>query len=98
MRYEDRARTLWVDALWINQEGIEEQGHQVGRMGYTYRQASCVIVWLGQDAAIPEKSSFRRYYVPDGLTTQLLGLEVLQLLRLPWSVRYDIETHRLMLH
>jgi Heterokaryon incompatibility protein (HET) len=44
--YEYRRR-LWIDALRINQDNIEERNHQVGLMGTIYRRARVVLVWLG---------------------------------------------------
>jgi hypothetical protein len=41
-------RTLWVDALCIDQRNIEERNHQVGQMGEIYRRASQVLTWLGR--------------------------------------------------
>jgi hypothetical protein len=37
----------WVDALWIDQNNIDERGHQVGIMADIYHNAIFVIVWLG---------------------------------------------------
>jgi hypothetical protein len=48
LRLEDRSRRLWVDALCINQHGDEEKGHQVALMANIYRNAECVLVWLGE--------------------------------------------------
>ncbi|RSL64338.1 hypothetical protein CEP54_004833 [Fusarium duplospermum] len=44
-RKEDR--TLWTDAICIDQTNIMERGHQVARMGRIYKHANNVIVWLG---------------------------------------------------
>lgn len=37
-------RTLWIDALCINQEDLGEKGHQVAHMGDIYREANRVVV------------------------------------------------------
>ncbi|KAN0089924.1 Heterokaryon incompatibility protein (HET) domain containing protein [Hyaloscypha variabilis] len=47
LRYPDRTRTLWVDALCINQKDEREKSLQVGIMGSIYRQAERVLIWLG---------------------------------------------------
>jgi hypothetical protein len=47
LRTELRERTLWVDAICINQEDVLERNHQVGMMGSIYNYASSVRVWLG---------------------------------------------------
>lgn len=43
--YEDRI--MWIDAICINRNDIQERGHQVGRMASIYEQARQVIFWLG---------------------------------------------------
>jgi hypothetical protein len=48
LRTEYSARTLWVDAVCINQEDVFERNHQVGMMGSIYNCASSVRVWLGE--------------------------------------------------
>ena len=49
LRYEDRPRVLWMDAICINQTDPEEKAEQLKLMGTVYRQASSVRVWLGED-------------------------------------------------
>lgn len=39
--------TLWIDALCIHQNDVEERGHQVNLMKQIYSSAQCVIIWLG---------------------------------------------------
>lgn len=48
LRYEDRQRVAWIDAVCIDQPSIAERGHQVAIMPCIYRQASKVIVYLGE--------------------------------------------------
>ncbi|KAF2445504.1 HET-domain-containing protein, partial [Karstenula rhodostoma CBS 690.94] len=48
-RYVDRPRVLWVDALCINQDDVEERSEQVAMMGSVYSYASGVLIWLGND-------------------------------------------------
>ncbi|KAK3369681.1 heterokaryon incompatibility protein-domain-containing protein [Lasiosphaeria ovina] len=47
LRREDATRTLWIDAICINQADLQERGHQVRLMGDIYRRASRVVAWLG---------------------------------------------------
>jgi hypothetical protein len=47
IRYENRPRVLWIDAICINQSDLREKGHQVALMGQIYRDAQRVVVWLG---------------------------------------------------
>jgi hypothetical protein len=49
MRYVDRSRYLWADAVCIDQTNKAEQGHQVSNMRLIYQNATKVIVWLGED-------------------------------------------------
>lgn len=47
LRYDDKPRKMWIDALSINQADNVEKGHQVALMRQIYRGAAEVIVWLG---------------------------------------------------
>ncbi|KAH6984253.1 heterokaryon incompatibility protein-domain-containing protein [Ilyonectria sp. MPI-CAGE-AT-0026] len=51
LRNEKTARTLWVDAICINQSDMAEREAQVLRMADIYSCASRVVVWLGLDTA-----------------------------------------------
>ena len=51
LRYEEKFRILWIDAICVDQQNIEERGHQVSRMADIYRVANPVIVWLGPESA-----------------------------------------------
>lgn len=47
LRYKDKTRVLWIDALAIDQSNIEERNHQVSLMSRIYSQAAGVIIYLG---------------------------------------------------
>jgi hypothetical protein len=47
LRHPDESRTLWVDAICINQQDNTERSQQVGLMRRIYNQASKVVIWLG---------------------------------------------------
>lgn len=53
LRHRFRARTLWIDAICIDQSAAQgstrERNAQVRQMGEIYRQASTVLVWLGRE-------------------------------------------------
>ncbi|KAM5354688.1 hypothetical protein ACJ41O_001335 [Fusarium nematophilum] len=49
LRLPDRPRSLWVDAVCINQADSEEQSHQVQLMRDVYSRAANVRAWLDQD-------------------------------------------------
>jgi len=47
LRSQEAPRTLWVDAICINQESIEERNTQVAIMLDVYARAQNVQIWLG---------------------------------------------------
>ncbi|KAK8852318.1 heterokaryon incompatibility protein-domain-containing protein [Apiospora arundinis] len=49
LRLVGKPRTMWIDALCINQSDEDEKGPQVARMGIVYRLAARVVVWLGPE-------------------------------------------------
>lgn len=49
IRLKDEVRTLWVDAVCINQEDVPERSQQVATMGSIFGDASPVIMWLGEE-------------------------------------------------
>ncbi|KAM0798112.1 heterokaryon incompatibility protein-domain-containing protein [Usnea florida] len=55
LRYEDKVRTLWIDAICINQQDLGERSRQVKRMADIFGLADRVVVWLG-----PEKDNSAR--------------------------------------
>lgn len=59
LRYSDRQRVLWVDAICVDQGNLEERSQQVARMADIYALANRVLVWLGpesRDSALALKS------------------------------------------
>ncbi|KAM0200110.1 hypothetical protein ACHAQI_011784 [Fusarium lateritium] len=51
LRQKSESRTIWVDALCINQSDSEERAVQILRMRDIYTMATRVIVWLGLETA-----------------------------------------------
>jgi hypothetical protein len=48
-------RTLWIDAVCIDQDNIDERTRQVRIMPFIYRRATKVLVWLGpEDSEVSE--------------------------------------------
>lgn len=47
LRHPDKARTVWVDAICINQKDLRERARQVSIMRSVYGKAARVFVWLG---------------------------------------------------
>ncbi|KAH6723769.1 heterokaryon incompatibility protein-domain-containing protein [Leptodontidium sp. MPI-SDFR-AT-0119] len=78
LRYRDRPRRLWVDAISINQKDNAEKTSQIPLMAQIYGQATSVIGWLG------EKS------IQTTATIQtLLDLGSLELVRMRASIQYQ---------
>jgi hypothetical protein len=50
LRHRTERRVLWIDALCINQEDMEERSSQVARMAEIYRLAHRVVLWLGPES------------------------------------------------
>lgn len=50
LRYEAEPRYLWVDAICIDQKETNERSEQVLHMLDIYKNASRVIVWLGEES------------------------------------------------
>ena len=46
LRSKDNDRILWIDAICINQDNIQERGHQVQHMTTIYKEAERVIIQL----------------------------------------------------
>ena len=48
LRNRKRVRTLWVDAICINQNAPDEKNRQVPMMSMIYGRAKSVCIWLGE--------------------------------------------------
>jgi hypothetical protein len=64
LRYEKGKRTLWIDAICINQSNTNERNHQVSQMGQIYRNARRVVVWIGMPD--PWSSSAIKFLAKNG--------------------------------
>lgn len=70
IRFLQKPRTLWVDAICINQDDLFEREQQVPYMREIYPKADKVLVWLGEAdekaelalKAIDEWANFNRQY------------------------------------
>lgn len=49
VRLPDRPRSVWADSICIDQDNLDEKGHQVQFMGEIYSNASRVLICLGSD-------------------------------------------------
>jgi hypothetical protein len=63
VRYTDRTRILWADAISINQEDLMERKRQVCLMGLIFTDARQVLAWLGRDRGDAEKAVRFNYQI-----------------------------------
>lgn len=49
LRHPEETLRIWVDAICINQVDLDEKSTQVPLMGRIYKQASSVLIWLGEN-------------------------------------------------
>lgn len=47
LRYSDKPRPIWIDALCIDQNDIDDRARQVSQMRQIYASATRVVIWLG---------------------------------------------------
>ncbi|APA13266.1 hypothetical protein sscle_10g080360 [Sclerotinia sclerotiorum 1980 UF-70] len=50
LRLTNLPRILWVDALCINQDDLDERASQVALMRRVYSEATTVLIWLGSES------------------------------------------------
>jgi hypothetical protein len=50
LRDRSLERIIWIDAICIDQENMEERGQQVFLLAMIHSKAHCVLVWLGETA------------------------------------------------
>ncbi|KAL1646829.1 hypothetical protein SLS58_002964 [Diplodia intermedia] len=88
LRKPDRPRTLWIDAVCINQANDLERGHQVKNMPQIYREADQVIVYLGEadDEQSREAWEYIRHYKWLYIEPSR-SVALMDLLRRPWFSR-----------
>ncbi|KAF7672699.1 hypothetical protein GT037_009200 [Alternaria burnsii] len=55
MRLSDRPRTLWIDAICIDQSSVTERSAQVAFMSTVYRAGMRNLVYLGEDDGMAER-------------------------------------------
>ncbi|KAF2119506.1 heterokaryon incompatibility protein-domain-containing protein [Lophiotrema nucula] len=83
IRVPTASRSLWVDAICINQDDLEERSHQVGLMASIYRQAARVLIWLGHGDAQHVEAAFtylcqraNKVYLDLGWTRELFRVRL----------------------
>lgn len=49
LRYPDKSRVIWADAICIDQDNVGERSRLVAHMGEIYKRAVQIVVWLGEE-------------------------------------------------
>lgn len=88
LRHPAASRTLWVDALCINQANLDERAAQVALMRRVYAEAAKVLIWLGpaadgSDEAMRSVDRFDKAY----WSTYDFQVRFMEILFRPWFTR-----------
>ena len=75
LRHPDKPRELWVDAICINQEDVNERNQQVKWMADIYSHANRVVIWLGPESADSNRAISVLSYIGE---------------QVEYSTRYDV--------
>ncbi|KAM7185851.1 Heterokaryon incompatibility protein (HET) domain containing protein [Naviculisporaceae sp. PSN 640] len=88
-------RTLWIDAICINQESADERTRQVQLMGDVYGKAKRVLIWLGEG---DEESASTFSYISEYAQSAIPGRELVYIEQLALRLRIMgyYERHQLM--
>lgn len=86
LRYIDRVRVLWVDAVCINQKDVPECNEQVKRMASIYKLASRVVAWLGEETHDSALAIATLQHIGDQLAATISG----SLVRAPEALQHDL--------
>ncbi|KAF2825729.1 hypothetical protein CC86DRAFT_34321 [Ophiobolus disseminans] len=57
LRYKWLPRYLWIDAICIDQNNMDEKSQQVNQMGDIYRKSGRTLIWLGSSKTYPRPLS-----------------------------------------
>ncbi|KAK4204702.1 heterokaryon incompatibility protein-domain-containing protein [Triangularia verruculosa] len=77
LRLTDGPRVLWVDAICINQQDLDEKPGQINMMGQIYRNASRCVVWFGDATGKSHGETAQVFYV-----LKMLGAEAAKMKRI----------------
>jgi hypothetical protein len=92
-RDEQDEKTLWVDAVCINQRDNVEKGPQVQMMGQVYSKAGRVLVWLGpaSDGSDELLERIRQGVTEEDISDATLQSSSLSMLGRPWFTRIWVQ-------
>ncbi|KAJ4336351.1 hypothetical protein N0V87_005502 [Didymella glomerata] len=86
LRKVDAPRSMWIDALCIDQADLQEKGHQVAHMGQIFSRADRVVIWLGDTGDFP---LFETWVEQDMMRKSMKGKPMSRcgFLDIPWFYR-----------
>ena len=77
MRLEDRPRTVWIDAVCIDQTSVSDRSQQVSLMTIIHWKASGNLVYLGKDDGSAEAALRAIGYIVKDMEAATDGLRSL---------------------
>jgi hypothetical protein len=92
LRNHATTRTIWIDAICIDQDNQKEKEYQIQIMAKIYSQANIVIVWLGEAAESSDKVLEQILAVGREISTHsssnnMMQRQIMALLQRPWFRR-----------
>ncbi|KAK0633832.1 heterokaryon incompatibility protein-domain-containing protein [Immersiella caudata] len=88
LRFTDRPRTLWVDAICINQVDNAEKSHQVELMATVYKLADKVLIHLGRSKGPSDEEAMETIAAVDRPLTAEITRQVFDsIFTNPWFER-----------
>lgn len=67
LRYPDKPRIFWADAICINQRDSDEKAHQVKLMRVIFAKATAVCAWLYHSVQAGDSSLDSLCYLDKGI-------------------------------
>ncbi|KAG9503330.1 hypothetical protein J7337_006175 [Fusarium musae] len=87
LRNDHTERTLWIDAICINQNDLEERQSQVKLMKDIYTKSERVVIWLGPDPPLMESTTFPDEIKNDFVRPNEAKKGAIAVLTRPWWTR-----------
>jgi hypothetical protein len=93
LRNHTMKRTIWIDAMCINQDDQKEKEHQIQIMAKIYSQANVVIVWLREAAEFSDQvleqilAAGRETSTRSSSNNLMMQGQLMALLQRPWFRR-----------
>ncbi|GKZ37843.1 hypothetical protein AbraIFM66950_009632 [Aspergillus brasiliensis] len=85
LRDSQLERTLWIDAICINQDDNDEKATQIPLMRAIYAQAGRVVVWLGETGEDGDEALKEIHYQADkGVPTKISSVESQDMCKSAW--------------